>query len=375
MNIVIIGPAYPFRGGIALFSERLAQQFQSEGHEVEIITFTTQYPNILFPGKTQFSDAVAPNNLKISRKINSTAPPNWLKVGKQLRKAQPDVVIFNYWMPFFAPCFGTIARQIKKNQHTKLLAITHNVIPHEKRIGDSALTKYFATKIDGFVVMSQQVMDDLKTVVPKASAKLSPHPLYDNFGEIKDKTIAQNELGLSTDYRYLLFFGLIRQYKGLDTLINAFADERIDKSKVKLIVAGEFYDDKLPYETLIQQHQLQDSVILVDKFIPDNEVGNYFCAADMVVQPYKTATQSGVTQIAYHFNKPMLVTDVGGLKEMIPNNVVGYVVEPNAASVANAIVDFYTNNKEVEFVKGVEIEKQKYAWSNMTKTLLSLLDA
>lgn len=374
MNIVIIGPAHPFRGGIALFSERLAQQFQSEGHEVEIITFTTQYPNILFPGKTQFSDAVAPNNLKISRKINSTAPLNWLKVGKQLRKAQPDVVIFNYWMPFFAPCFGTIAKQIKKNRHTKLLAITHNVIPHEKRIGDSVLTKYFATKIDGFVVMSQQVMDDLKTVVPKASAKLSAHPLYDNFGAIKDKTIAQNELGLSIDYRYLLFFGLIRQYKGLDTLINAFADERIDKSKVKLIVAGEFYDDKLPYETLVQQHQLQDNVILADKFIPDNEVVNYFCAADMVVQPYKTATQSGVTQIAYHFNKPMLVTDVGGLKEMIPNSVVGYVVEPNAISVANAIVDFYTNNKEMEFVKGVKIEKQKYAWSNMTKTLLSLLD-
>ena len=375
MNIVIIGPAHPFRGGIALFSERLAQQFQSEGHEVEIITFTTQYPNILFPGKTQFSDAVAPNNLKISRKINSTAPLNWLKVGKQLRKAQPDVVIFNYWMPFFAPCFGTIAKQIKKNQHTKILAITHNVIPHEKRVGDSALTKYFATKIDGFVVMSQQVMDDLKTFVPKTPTQLSPHPLYDNFGEIKDKTIAKNELGLSTYYRYLLFFGLIRQYKGLDTLINAFADERIDKAKVKLIVAGEFYDDKLPYATLIQQHQLQDSIILVDKFIPDNEVVNYFCAADMVVQPYKTATQSGVTQIAYHFNKPMLVTDVGGLKEMIPNNVVGYVVEPNAKSVANAIVDFYTNNKEVEFVKGVAIEKQKYAWSNMTKTLLSLLDA
>jgi len=375
MNIVIIGPAHPFRGGIALFSERLAQQFQSEGHEVEIITFTTQYPNILFPGKTQFSDAVAPNNLKISRKINSTAPLNWLKGGKQIRKSKPDVVIFNYWMPFFAPCFGTIAKQIKKNQHTKILAITHNVIPHEKRVGDSLLTKYFTTKIDGFVVMSQQVMDDLKTFVPKTPTQLSPHPLYDNFGEIKDKTIAKNELGLSTDYRYLLFFGLIRQYKGLDTLINAFADERIDKSKVKLIVAGEFYDDKLPYETLIQQHQLQDSIILVDKFIPDNEVVNYFCAADMVVQPYKTATQSGVTQIAYHFNKPMLVTDVGGLKEMIPNNVVGYVVEPNATSVANAIVDFYTNNKEVEFVKGVAIEKQKYAWSNMTKTLLSLLDA
>lgn len=375
MNIIIIGPAYPFRGGIALFSERLAQQFQSEGHEVEIITFTTQYPNILFPGKTQFSAAEAPNNLKIGRKINSTAPLNWLKVGKHLRKVQPDVLIFNYWMPFFAPCFGTIAKQIKKNQHTKILAITHNVIPHEKRVGDSALTKYFATKIDGFVAMSQQVMDDLKTIVPKTPTQLSPHPLYDNFGEIKDKTIAKNELGLSTNYNYLLFFGLIRQYKGLDTLINAFADERIDKTKVKLIVAGEFYDDKQPYETLIQKHQLQDSVILIDKFIPDNEVVNYFCATDMVVQPYKTATQSGVTQIAYHFNKPMLVTDVGGLKEMIPNNVVGYVVEPNATSVANAIVDFYTNNKEAVFVKGVQAEKQKYVWSNMTKALLSLLDA
>lgn len=373
MNIVIIGPAFPFRGGIALFSERLAQQFQAEGNQVEIITFTTQYPNILFPGKTQFSDAVAPNNLKISRKINSTAPLNWLKVGKQIRKSKPDVVIFNYWMPFFAPCFGTIAKQIKKNNHTKVLAIAHNIIPHEKRIGDSALTKYFVTKIDGFVVMSQQVMDDLKTFVPKTPTRLSPHPLYDNFGAIKDKTIAQNELGLSNNFQYLLFFGLIRQYKGLDTLITAFADERIDKSKVKLIVAGEFYDDKQPYETLIQQHQLQDSIILVDKFIPDNEVVNYFCATDMVVQPYKTATQSGVTQIAYHFNKPMLVTDVGGLKEMIPNNVVGYVVESNATSVANAIVDFYTNNKEAEFVKGVAIEKQKYAWSNMTKALLSLL--
>ncbi len=373
MNIVIIGPAFPFRGGIALFSERLAQQFQAEGNQVEIITFTTQYPNILFPGKTQFSDAVAPNNLKINRKINSTAPLNWLKVGKQIRKSKPDVVIFNYWMPFFAPCFGTIAKQIKKNNHTKVLAIAHNIIPHEKRIGDSALTKYFVTKIDGFVVMSQQVMDDLKTFVPKTPTRLSPHPLYDNFGAIKDKTIAQNELGLSNNFQYLLFFGLIRQYKGLDTLITAFADERIDKSKVKLIVAGEFYDDKLPYKQLIEKYQLKENIILEDKFIPDNEVVNYFCATDMVVQPYKTATQSGVTQIAYHFNKPMLVTDVGGLKEMIPNNVVGYVVEPNAISVANAIVDFYTNNKEAEFVKGITIEKQKYAWSNMTKALLSLL--
>lgn len=373
MKIVIIGPAYPFRGGIAVFSERFAQQFNAEGHQAEVITFTLQYPNILFPGKTQLSDSEAPKGLVITQKINSIHPFNWIKTGKLISKLNPDIVIFNYWIPFMAPCYGTIAHFIKKNNKTTIIGLVHNIIPHEKRVGDKQLTRYFVSKMDAFLVLSAQVKNDLLTFTKTKKIALSPLPLYDNFGVEKDKNEAIISVNLNNKFKYILFFGIVRKYKGLDILLQAFADKRIDKTKIKLIIAGEFYEDKQPYLDLIKLLEIQEHVILKTEFIPDNEVANYFCAADIIAQPYKNATQSAVTQIAYHFNKPMLVTNVGGLAEMVAHQKVGYVVEPKASAVADALVDFFENNREAEFIEGTKIEKEKYSWDKLTSAICSLV--
>ena len=371
MKIVIIGPAYPYRGGIALFNEQLAKAFQENKHTVEIVTFKLQYPSILFPGKTQLSDDLPPLNLKITQQINSINPFNWIKVGLRIKKQQPDLVIFSYWMPFMAPCFGTIASILKNNKRSKTIGLIHNIIPHEKRFSDHSLTNFFTKRIDGFIVLSSDVEKDLKTFTNNPVLQ-TPHPLYDNFGEPKSKEEAKKLLNLNPNFNYILFFGIIRKYKGLDILLNAFADQRIKDKKLKLLVAGEFYEDDTDYLKIINDFDLKDDVIITKTFIPNSEVVNYFCAADIVVQPYRHATQSGVTQIAYHFNKPMLVTDVGGLKEMVSHQVVGYVSQPNANAVADAINDFYSENKEEFFIKGIQQEKLKYAWQIMVDKTLEL---
>ena len=372
MKIIIIGPAHPYRGGIALFSNRLADALAVDNNAVNIVTFKLQYPGFLFPGKTQFSDNESSSKIKTLRAINSVNPFNWIKVGMQIRAAKPDLVIFKYWMPFMAPCFGTIAKYIKKDSSIKIISLVHNLVPHEKRFGDTILTKYFVKRVDGFIAMSQSVIADINRFNTTKPTALSPHPLYDNFGKIKTRKEALEALGLDTQFNYMLFFGIVRKYKGLDILLKAFADKRLNDGSLKLIVAGEFYDDDAEYLDLIHKHDLTDAVILTKGFIPDNKVVDYFCAADIVVQPYRTATQSGVTQIAYHFNKPMLVTDVGGLKEIVPNGKVGYVVEPNQNAVTEALIDFYQNNKAASFIKGAEEEKKKYSWDKMVKTVNDL---
>jgi len=372
MKIIIIGPAHPYRGGIALFSNRLADALAVDNNAVNIVTFKMQYPGFLFPGKTQFSDNESSSKIKTLRAINSVNPFNWIKVGMQIRAAKPDLVIFKYWMPFMAPCFGTIAKYIKKDSSIKIISLVHNLVPHEKRFGDTILTKYFVKRVDGFIAMSQSVIADINRFNTTKPTALSPHPLYDNFGKIKTRKEALEALGLDTQFNYMLFFGIVRKYKGLDILLKAFADKRLNDGSLKLIVAGEFYDDDAEYLDLIHKHDLTDAVILTKGFIPDDKVVDYFCAADIVVQPYRTATQSGVTQIAYHFNKPMLVTDVGGLKEIVPNGKVGYVVEPNQNAVTEALIDFYQNNKAASFIKGVEEEKKKYSWDKMVKTVNDL---
>ncbi len=372
MKITIIGPAHPYRGGIALFSNRLAEALIAGGHEVNIITFKLQYPSFLFPGKTQFTSDKKGKDLNIARAINSVNPFNWISVGKQIRKDNPDIVIFKYWIPFMAPCFRAIAKQIKKNTATKIIAVVHNLIPHEKRLGDTSLTKLFLKRMDGFIAMSKSVLSDIEqfdTIKPKV---FSPHPLYDNFGVSKSREEAIEALGLDSSFNYMLFFGIVRKYKGLDILLDALADQELNDGKTKLIVAGEFYDDDTEYINIIKKHQLEDTVILRNSFIPDDEVVNYFCAADIIVQPYRNATQSGVTQIAYHFDKPMLVTDVGGLKEIVPHHKVGYVVQPNGKDVAKALVDFYQNNRAAEFIAGVKEEKKKYSWQKMADTIHEL---
>ena len=365
MKITILGTAHPYRGGIAAFTERLAKAFQKIGDDVNISTFSLQYPDFLFPGKSQYSYSNKPINLDITSEVNSINPINWLRIGLKIKKQRPDILILKYWIPFLAPCLGTISRIVRANTHTKVIAIVHNLIPHEKRFGDNILNRYFVNSCDAFVAISESVYNDLDHFVKHKKKILSIHPLYDNFGKVVDKDQAISNLSLDKDYRYMLFFGIIRQYKGLDILLEAFSDNRLQTKNIKLIIAGEFYEDSQPYYDLIDKYNLSDSVVLVTNFIPDNEVSNYFCAADIIVQPYKHATQSGVTQIAYYFDKPMLVTNVGGLKEIVPHNKVGYVCKPQPNDVADHLFKFFSQNKESEFTKGVKEEKHKYSWSRM----------
>ena len=368
-TIKIIGPAYPFRGGLATYNERLATEFITEGYEVGIETFTLQYPSVLFPGKTQFSTVNAPTGLKIKQTVNSVNPLNWFKVGKRIQKEKPDLVIFKYWLPFMAPCFGTIARQIRKNRHSKIVCIADNIIPHEKRPGDTIFTRYFLKQMDGVVAQSKSVYSDVFEFTDKLPVALCPHPMFDNFGKTLEREKAAELLGLEAEFRYILFFGFIRDYKGLDLLLKAFASEAIQQLKVKLLVAGEFYTKQEPYLDLIEDLNIQNKVVLKTSFIADDEVNKYFCASDIVAQPYKHATQSGVTQIGYHFNKSMLVTNVGGLPEIIPHNVIGYVVEPNEKAIADALFDFFTSDKKSTFETNILEEKKKFLWSEMTKAI------
>ncbi|MBP6356297.1 MAG: glycosyltransferase [Paludibacter sp.] len=373
MKIIIVGTTYPFRGGLAAFNERLAREYIQQGHEVEIFTFSLQYPSFLFPGKTQFSSEEAPTDLKIHRTINSVNPLSWLLTGRKIKKLNPDKVIFCYWMAFIAPCFGTIAR-LARSPKTEIIALIHNMIPHEPTILDKLFPKYFVNAMDGFVAMADSVIEDVKHFDANSKPKIvSPHPIYDHYGALLDKKDAAIKLGLYDQNAYILFFGFIRQYKGLDLLLEAFADERLRKFPLKLIVAGEFYENPEPYLSQIAKLKLGNFVELRTVFIPDSEVRNYFSVADIVAQPYRTATQSGVSQIAYHFEKPMLVTNVGGLAEIVPHGKVGYVVDVEPAQIADALVDFYENKRADEFIENIKTEKLKYAWSQMTEAINNLM--
>lgn len=372
MKIIIVGTAFPYRGGLAAYNERLAREYVKQGNTVEIITFKLQYPSFLFPGNTQYSTELAPKDLKISRSINAINPINWIRVGRKIKEKSPDKVIFCYWMAFMAPCFGTIARYARSPK-TKMVAMIHNMIPHEPTILDRLFPRYFVKAMDGFVAMTESVVADINHFdhdnKPKA---VSPHPIYDHYGDPLSKKDAAQKLGLSVEKNYILFFGFIRQYKGLDLLIEAFADERLRKFPVRLIVAGEFYENPQPYLEQIIKLKLEGHVELRTGFIPDSEVRNYFSIADLVAQPYRTATQSGVSQIAYHFNTPMLVTNVGGLAETIPDGKVGYVVNVDTVQIADAIVDFFSNNRSEKMIENIAVEKQKFLWSCMTDAINNL---
>lgn len=374
MKIIIVGTAHPYRGGLAAYNERLAREFMKQGHDVEIITFTLQYPSLLFPGNTQYSTETKPTDLKITRRISAVNPISWMQVGREIKAKSPDKVIFCYWMAFMAPCFGTIARYAKSPK-TKMIALIHNMIPHEPTILDRLFPRYFVKAMDGFVAMAESVIADINHFDKDNKPKVvSPHPIYDHYGEVIPKNEAALKLGLHEQKKYILFFGFIRQYKGLDLLFEAFADKRLREYPVRLIVAGEFYENPQPYLEKIIHLGLEGLVELRTSFIPDKDVKNYFSVADLVAQPYRDATQSGVSQIAYHFEKPMLVTNVGGLAETIPNGKVGYVVEVDKNQIADALVDFFKNNRSEMMVKNIGIEKQKFAWSRMTAAINGLFD-
>ena len=368
-KIIIIGPAFPLRGGgMSTFNERMARAFMQAGHTVSIYTFSLQYPSFLFPGTSQYSTEAAPQGLDIKVLINSINPFNWIKVGNSIRKECPDIIIVRYWLPFMGPCFGTILRIAKKNRHSKIICIADNVIPHEKRPGDKAFTKYFIKPIDAFITMSEKVLADLKSFT-NAKATYIPHPLYDNFGEKISREMARVNLAIGKESFVLLFFGFIRKYKGLDILLDAMALLKNKIPHLKLLIAGEFYDDKKQYEDQIKRLGIENDLILNTSFIADNDIKNYLCAANVVVQPYRNATQSGVTPLAYHFEIPMIVTNVGGLPSLVPDNIAGLIAEPNARSVAEKIEEFY-NKGENHFLPGLKEEKKKYTWDKMVNSIL-----
>lgn len=369
MKITFLGPAYPYRGGLATFNERLARQLISECKDVDIRTFKLQYPRFLFPGKTQFTTALPPDDIKIVRELNSINPLNWIKTGIKIKKERADILLVRYWIPFLAPCLGTVARIVRSNKYTVVVSVIDNVIPHERRPGDTFLTRFFMKSIDGAVVLSESVKDEVEDFRNDIPVCVTPHPVFDTYGKKLTRNEALSALKLDPDYSYLLFFGFIRDYKGLDLLIRAFADARLKNKKLKLIVAGEFYEDKAPYLDLIRKTGRENEIIIIDRFIPDNEVALFFSGADLVVQPYKSATQSGVTQIAYHFDKPMLVTNVGGLNETVSHARGGYVVNPEAQSIANAIFDYFENNRKASFSDCVKKEKEKFSWNKMTNSI------
>ena len=370
-KVVIIGPGHPLRGGLATFNQRLAKEFIKEGYDCSIWSFCLQYPSILFPGKTQYTDEPAPDGIEIKSVINSINPFNWLKIGRRLQKEKPDIIIVRYWLPFMGPALGTILRSVKKNKHTKIICIADNIIPHEKRIGDKVFTKYFLKSCDSFITMSEKVMDDLRKFQNDKTARLVHHPLYDNFGEIISKTEARKHLGLAANEKIILFFGFIRKYKGLDLLLEAMNDERIKQSGIRLLIAGEFYEDEKPYHDIIEKTGISSQLILRTVFIPDSEVKYYLCAADAVIQPYRHATQSGVTPLAYHFEKPMVVTNVGGLPSLVPNEKAGLVVAPSPTAIADGILKFYQLGENY-FIPHLRREKEKYNWANMVNTITAL---
>ena len=368
-KIIIVGPAHPFRGGIAAFDERMAIDLQQLGHLVEIVNFTTQYPGFLFPGKTQFTYDAAPNGLKITRLLSSINPFSWITTASYIRNQQPDLVILRFWIPFMGPALGSVARLLRKK--IKIIGFVDNLIPHEKRIGDKLLSKYFVNACNGFITLSNQVKEEIAQFTDK-DCLMSPHPVYDHYGDKATKEEACKRLNLNPEKNYILFFGFIRNYKGLDLLIKAFSESNLRSKNYKLLIAGEFYEDEKNYLELITSLQLNDFIELHSHYIPDAEIKYYFGACNLVVQPYRSATQSGISQLAYHFEKPMVVTNVGGLPEIVKHQETGYVTEVNPTAIAKAMNEFAEGNIN-RFDEAIRKEKTKYTWSHLSQTILHFI--
>jgi len=376
-SVIILGPAHPLRGGgLTTFNHRLARAFMQEGYDCHIYSFSLQYPSFLFPGSSQYTDEPAPEGLTIHSRVNSINPINWWLVGEELKSRRPDIIVVRYWLPLMGPALGTILRRVRRNKHTRIIALTDNVVPHERRPGDIPFTKYFLKSCDAYITMSEKVMQDLRSFEKKKPALQVPHPLYDNFGEPVTRqearaALRQSGLTIGDDDKVLLFFGFIRKYKGLDMLFDAMADSRIRAAGIKLLVAGEFYEDERAYREQIERLDIGSSLLLRTDFIPDQDVKYYLCAANAVVQPYRNATQSGVTPLAYHFGIPMIVTDVGGLPALVPHERVGLVVKPEADALAEGILRMFELGSD-HFIPHLRTEREKYSWSKLVDSILKL---
>lgn len=369
-----MGPAYPYRGGLATIIESLARVFGARGNEVDIKTFSLQYPRLLFPGKSQYRTGESPADLTITRVVSTINPLSWWRVGRRLRREAPEMVVLKYWTPLMAPCFGTICRLARKNGKTKVVVHLDNITPHESHFYDRPLNRYFLGSCDGFIYMSEAVNSDLRTYLPDAKALFSPHPLFDNYGAKLPREEACRRLGLNPQMSYVMFFGYIREYKGLDLLLQAWAILKAEGRTEgrMLLVVGEVYGNDEKYAQMIESLGLSKDVVFHNEFVPDGEVAEWFSVADMVALPYKSATQSGVTQVAYAFEVPMVVTRVGGLAEMVPDDVVGVLSEVDARSVAEAISKVYEGDNLARYREGVRQEKSRFSWEATADTIEQL---
>lgn len=371
MRIALLGSAYPFRGGLSAYNERLAQALQAQGHPVRLYTFTVQYPAWLFPGKTQYRDSPPPPGLDIVRSLHSLGPLSWWHTARRIQRFSPEVVIAKFWLPVMGVSLGSVLRLLRWfHPRTLRLTILDNVIPHETRIGDRLFTRYFIGSVDAAIAMSAAVETDWKKLSAKPVRRLF-HPLYDSYGEPVERTKACQALGIDPAYRYLLFFGLIRPYKGLDLLLEAWESLPAQAyPQVRLLIAGELYEPRSKYEPLLQR--LGERVLFHEGFIPDEKVRYYFSAADAIIQPYQSATQSGITQIAYHFERPMIVTNVGGLPEMVLHGETGLVCQPTRESLAHAIVQFLEGDATA-WIPRVRQHKERFGWPAFAQALVDFV--
>jgi len=373
MKIVIVSTAYPLRGGIAHYVALLYRHL-SKRHSVSVVTFSRQYPKMLFPGKTQEeTDADKALRIPAEQLIDSVNPFTWFSAARRIADLKPDLILFKYWLPFFGPCFGTIIRRVKKlaGKDVKALFICDNIVPHERRPFDVMFTNYAFKPVDACIVQSGAVERDLRTLYPDKPYKRIPHPIYNIFGEALPKAGAKKALSIRQN-NVMLFFGYVRKYKGLDTLLRALPDV-LRAVKVRLLVVGEFYGDEATYRKMIRDLDIEKWVEVHSDYVPNEKVAPYFCASDVVVLPYVSATQSGIVQIAYNFNKPVIATDVGGLSEVVIDGTTGRIVPAeDEKALAEAIIRFYSKNEEGGYVRGVHAEKKKYSWANLVGAIEQL---
>jgi len=377
-RIVVVGPVHPYRGGIAHFTEMTVEVLAQRGHEVHPVSFSRQYPELLFPGKTQFEpDADPPDAVRNTpRVLDSINPVSWFRTGFHIRDIAPDAVVFQYWMPFFAPAYGVVARGLQRHYGIPSLAVVHNALPHERHLFDATLSRYFLRACAGFIVMSDAVADDVRHLCASpAPVEQIEHPVYQRFGDPMPSAVARERLGLPLDGPVLLFFGFVREYKGLHVLLKAMPAIRRARPDVHLVVAGEAYDDPARYRAIIDRHGLEGCVTWHDGYVPSEDVPAYFSAADLVVQPYVTATQSGVAQIAFHFETPMVVTDIGGLAEVVPDGEAGLVVPPQSPdALAEAVVRFVREDLAATLRAGTRRQKDRHAPVRLAEAVERLIE-
>lgn len=356
------------RGGIAHYVALLYRKLTEKGHDVHVLSFRRQYPKFLFPGRTQADEGDPLIPVDSAPILDSIQPASWVKAFFWIRRKKPDLIVFKYWMPFFAPCFATVAFLSRQFLGVRVLYLLDNIIPHEKRIGDVFLSRLGLAFADAFIVQSKSVLADLLRFVPDAAYQEVPHPVYEIFPPKIGKGEARKKCGIH-DERMILYFGYIRKYKGLPDLVRAMP-LILKKVSLRLVICGEFYEGREETLGLIDSLNIGHAVTLVDRFIPNQEVGWYFCAADLVVLPYRSATQSGIVQVAYHYEKPVLITRVGGLPEVVPDGRAGFVVPPeDPGALAEAVIRFYREHREEAFAKGVKEEKKKYSWDRMVEAI------